>query len=687
MPTKNLMIYGLLTTAFVAQAQDMSTPKRFDYGKMWTFENPPKAWFKEAYNFTPADSWFDDVRKASLRFATWCSASFVSPNGLIMTNHHCSRDVVTDLQKENEDFDKDGFYAPTLADERKAEGLFVEQLIKAEDITDKILPQLKNAKDDNERKLLQDSALARLSREYQNLDEWKGLRLQTVVFYSGGKFSIYGYKKYSDIRLVLLPEYSLGAFGGDPDNFTYPRYSLDFTFWRAYDEQGNPLNTSDHYFKYNIEGATEDEPVFVIGNPGSTERYRTIKQLEYDRDYRYPVQLEMMNNRHNLMLKELATNPNQDLRNHIANLSNGIKAVTGILNGLKTPEWLERKRRAENEVRSKTKIKGEDPWLELEKAFEGLKKYSGSSILLGPSPIKGHAVSLFHALAKYEKALSIPDNTATLNNIREEIRSHAKELDTPKEREYLSVFLAEIKKFEHPQFAYVDKILEGKSPEKAAERMIKKSDFTDSAKLEKILLKDAEKFRKWDDPIADASRIIAAKYGEAVQAFQSTVARRRALEAKVANAVYNLRGPDLAPDATFTLRIADGVVKGYEYNGTIAPYKTTFYGLYDRYYSHDKKYPWDLPARWTNPPAELLAAPFCFVSTNDIIGGNSGSPIINKNKEVVGLIFDGNMESLPGNFIFDNTYNRSISVHAGGIYAAIKYIYRADRIAQELLGK
>jgi hypothetical protein len=682
-----ILLVFVLSFRIVLTAQYSNVPQRFDFGKMWTFENPPKEWFKEAYNFTPADSWYDDVRKSSLRFASWCSASFVSPNGLIMTNHHCSRDVVTPLQKEGENFEKNGFYASTMADERKAEGLFVEQMILAEDVSDRVLDKMNKAKDDTERKVFQDSALAQIIREYQAKDAWKNLRIQSVTFYSGGKFSLYGYKKYSDIRLVLIPETDLGYFGGDPDNFTYPRYSLDCTFWRAYDENGNPLNSSANYFKFKPEGAEENEPVFVIGNPGNTERYRTTKQLEYDRDIRFPSQLALLNHRHALMQKEYDKNPNTDLMNDIFGLSNSMKAFTGILNGLKNPDLMARKKAMEDEIRSKSKLKGEDYWVELERAVESLRKYGASVTLLGPSPIKGKAVNLMHALVKYEKALSMPDQAGSLEKIKSEIRELSKDLNSEKEREYFEVFLSEIKQFDHPDFPYAEMILDGKSPEKAAKKILDKTDFADAANLDKIFAKNAEKFKKFDDPLLDAARIIGPKYSEAVTAFQSSTTKRRALEAKIANAVFKVKGSNLPPDATFTLRLADGVVKGYNYNGTVAPYKTTFFGMYDRYYSFHKKYPWSLPSRWENPPMELLNSPMCFVSTNDIIGGNSGSPMINRNKEVVGLIFDGNIESLPGNFIYDEVSNRTVSVHAGGIYAALKYIYKADRLVNELTGK
>ncbi|MGB5025986.1 MAG: S46 family peptidase, partial [Saprospiraceae bacterium] len=420
--------------------------------------------------------------------------------------------------------------------------------------------------------------------------------------------------------------------------------------------------------------------------PGNTERYRTFKQLEYDRDIRFPVQLEMLKNRIEILQKEYNKNPNIDLLNNIFGLSNSTKAFTGILKGLNNPNLIGRKKMMEDEIRSKTKLKGEDPWAELEKAVQALRKYGASVTLLGPSPIKGDAVNLIFTLAKYEKALGMPDQAGNLTKIREEIKGLSTKLNTEQELDYLSIYLAELKKFEHPENQYIDQILDGKTAEKRAQKMIEKTDFTDSEKLEKIFMKDAEKFKKFSDPLLDAARILSPKYNEAIAAFQSSTPKRRALEAKIANAVFNVKGSNLPPDATFTLRLADGVVKGYDYNGTTAPYKTSFYGLYDRYYSNDKKFPWALPEKWLNPPMELLQAPMCYVSTNDIIGGNSGSPMINKNKEAVGLIFDGNIESLPGNFIYDEVSNRTVSVHAGGILAALKYIYKADRIVNELGG-
>jgi hypothetical protein len=674
-----------LIFAFNLQAQEEQQPKRFDYGKMWTFENPPTEWFKEAYDFDPGQEWFDDVRKSALRFATWCSASFVSPDGLIMTNHHCSRSEVAALQKDGESFDTDGFVAMSYEDERKAEGLFVEQLLMVEDITARV--QAASAEETDAARIgeLRGAELQKIQEEYGQKEGWEGLRLQVVTYYSGGKYSLYGYKKYSDIRLVMIPEMQLGYYGGDPDNFTYPRYNLDCTFWRAYDENGKPANTSDHYYKFNPEGAAEGEPVFVVGNPGRTERYRTAAQLAYDRDYRFPIRLEFMENRLDIMKAEYEENPSDELLNNIFGLSNSQKAFTGILGGLQNEDLMARKINMEKSIRAK--VDDDSPWTNLEGAYKILEPHSASITLLGPSPVKGDALNLMYTLQDYEAALASDETEEEqLEEMRSKIREQSANLSSEKQIKYFEVLLSEIEKFNHVDNDIAGKLLNGKSPAEAAKSMISESWFA-SDKIDKLLKLKSKKWMKCDDPLLEASRVVVPAYMEAVTAFRSSTPQRNAYEEQVANAVFQVKGTDLPPDATFTLRIADGVVAGYDYNGTTAPFKTTYYGLYDRYYSNDKEFPWSLPKAWMNPSTELLQAPLNFVSTNDIIGGNSGSAIINAKKEAVGLIFDGNIESLPGNFIFDDEVNRSVSVHAGGIIAALKHVYNADRLVEELLGK
>ena len=690
-----IWLIALVLCAFNISAQN-DKPDPFDYGKMWTFENPPKEWFKEAYNFTPEDEWFDDVRKSSLRFATWCSASFVSPSGLIMTNHHCSRDVVGALQKEGENFDKQGFYATNQADERKAEGLFVEQLIQLVDITDEVSALTSATASDSEAVEMRQAALKKVEAQYATKEEWKDLRLQVVTYYSGGKFSLYGYKRFDDIRLVLLPEVDLGFFGGDPDNFTYPRYNLDCTFWRAYDADGNPLNTEANYFKFKAEGAVEGEPVFVVGNPGRTERYRTVAQLEYDRDFRYPMTYRFLKNRNDMMVaeyNEMKKDPAkefeaQSLLNTIASVANGMKAYGGIIKGLNDPELFGRKVGMENYIKSKSP--GITYWDDLDNAYSELNPHGWAITHLSPSGLRGNIFLMMHQLFNYDQIVKAETGDETEENpqkakIKEAILKMAPTVSDAKEIEKFKLLLNEIQADIYKGDMTLSKVLDGKSIDEFVTKMVDKTRFKDAGKAEKCLKGD--KIKKDKDPMLTAARVLVPRYFEAAASFQSSTPTRRALETKISNQVFKVFGDNLPPDATFTLRISDGVIKTYDYNGTAAPPHTTYFGLYDRHYSHGEVFPWSLPEKWLkNPSMELMKSPLNTVSTNDIIGGNSGSPLINKNKEAVGLIFDGNIESLPGNFIFDPELNRTVSVHAGGIIAAMKYVYKAKRIVKELEG-
>lgn len=673
-----LAIILMWQVALVQAQQKEASP--YDFGKMWTFENPPKDWFKEAYDFAPEDEWWDDVRKSSLRFASWCSASFVSPDGLIMTNHHCSRDESIKIQKEGERFDKNGFVASSRADERKADGLFVEQLLMTADITEAVKDGSKNAENEAQAGEMRAKALEDIKAKYAEMEGWEGLRMQVVTYYSGGKYSLYGYKKYDDIRLVFIPELDLGFFGGDPDNFTYPRYNLDCTFWRAYDENGEPVNTSEHYYKFNIDGIHADEPVFVIGNPGTTERYRTVAQLEYDRDYRYPMQLKFMTNRHDIFVEEYEQNPSEELLGTIFGLSNGMKAIGGIIKGLNTPDLFNRKVDMETKIRDKSP--GVNHWDDLDAAYEKLNPHAWAIRHLQPNGLHGKTLALMHQAYAYEQSIEGDASDEELEEARNGIAETMKGIDSPEEQRLFKLLLTEIQEDIYPGDNSLKEVLDGKSIDAFVASAMKDSKFLDEKKAMKCLKK--KKIKKEKGPLLRAARILVPKYNDAVTAFSGSSPYRRGLEEKISNQVFNVYGTSLPPDATFTLRISDGVVKSYEYNGTTAPVLTTYFGLYDRHYSHNQETPWSLPEKWQNPPMELLQAPLNFVSTNDIIGGNSGSAIVNRNKEAVGLIFDGNMESLPGRFIFDEESNRSVSVHTGGMVAALKYIYKAEALVEEL---
>jgi peptidase S46-like protein len=673
-----LLLIAVFTAAIFAQS-----PSPHDFGKMWTFENPPTEWFKEAYDMNVDQAWFDDVRESSLRFATWCSASFVSPNGLILTNHHCSRGVVGALQHDGESFDKQGFYAETLSDERKADELFVEQLIMTDDITDKVKTMVGEVENDADRATKTAEVLEQLQHEYSDMSGWEGLRMQVVTYYSGGKYSMYGYKRFDDIRLVFIPEIDLGFYGGDPDNFTYPRYNLDCTFWRAYDDDGKPLDTRDNYLPFNPEGIEEGSPVFVVGNPGSTERYRTISQLEYDRDYRYPVQIAWMQHRHDMMQAEYEENPSDDLLNTIFGFSNSLKAVNGTVDGLNNPELFSRKVAMEKMIREQAG--SQDTWNQITEHYNALSTNVAELQLLSANPrFQGQTITLLHTLNQYRMLASENPEDEALNEMSKQIMEVAPLLNTPEERMLLATVLGELQAFADPGDVYIDNILNGRTPDVAAQEILAKTVFSDEKKLAKLMDKP-KKAAKGKDVLFEMAGTLIPLYNNSVSLFRESSPERRALESKVANETFKVFGDNLPPDATFTLRISDGVVKGYNYNGTTAPWKTTYFGMYDRHYSNDGEFPWSLPERWNSPSLELLKSPINFVSTCDITGGNSGSPLVNQNGELVGLAFDGNIESLPGTFIFDDEFNRTVSVHAGGITAALSYIYSADRLVEELL--
>lgn len=358
-------------------------PNQFDYGKMWTFEYAPIKYFTDTYGFKPDEKWMEHARMAALRFSSYCSASFISPNGLVMTNHHCSRGEVGKVMKEGEDFDKTGFYAAKQEEERQVPGLYVKQLAKIADITDMVTKLMATAQNDGQLVALRDSALKMAKNQYGSKADWQGLELETVSYYNGGRFSVYGYKRYDDIRLVWIPELQMGFFGGDPDNFTYPRYNLDCTLWRVYDN-GKPLNSSAFYFKFNPDGIKDNEPVFVIGNPGSTERYRTYAQLEYDRDYRYKIQLEWMRNRIAILQAEYDKNPSHDLQEEIFGFSNGEKAISGFVAGMHDPQLMGRKLGMENKVKAQSKAyaAGQDYWGEIAKEYKALYPYASEVTLL-----------------------------------------------------------------------------------------------------------------------------------------------------------------------------------------------------------------------------------------------------------------------------------------------------------------
>lgn len=690
------MLTGALLLALLGSAPAQTTTTTpidttlggpLDLGKMWTFDSPPTDYFKKTYNINADEKWFDEARMAALRFADYCSASFVSANGLVMTNHHCARESGTGVQRKGEDLNATGFYAKTLAEERKVDGLFVDQLVKIEDITRRVQDAM-TAAGTNEQAQLQarEQVFETIKTEYGAKAEWKGLELQAITFYNGGRYALYGFKRYTDVRLVFMPELQLGFFGGDPDNFTYPRYALDCSFFRVYDNN-KPLQTK-HFFKFNTNGVRDGEPIFVIGNPGRTERLKTVAELEFDRDLQTPHTVQLLRNRSSALQAYNATAKNDSILNEIFSYENSIKAIGGQLAGMRDPTLMARKARFERQFKAAAQTKNVPAdqlktWDELAANTQQLRGLFNDATYLGPSErTMGDLLTFANVVTQFSQLLaSRPEDAERARSLM--VAPSVKNMAL--EEAYLAAHLAEAQAGLGNNDPYVQAALNGKSPKEAAAYLVKNTKLTDPEFVKELATRPNAASAS-DDPMLALARIGFPRYLAAARQARQISQRQEVLRGQLGRMLYAVYGNAVPPDATFSLRINDGVVQGYPYNGTQAPIITTFAGLYDRNYSFGDKAPWNLPARWKNPPVALLKEPMCFISTNDIIGGNSGSPMINKNREAVGLVFDGNMESLPGEFIFVPDLNRSISVHAGGMVAAMRYIYKADRLVGELTG-
>ena len=691
-----IIFQSSVTFAQTNHSVNLDTVKagRFDMGKMWTFEYPPTDYFSEEYEFTPDKEWYEHVQLATLKFADYCSASFVSADGLIMTNHHCARESVTEIISEGEEFHKEGFIAWDLSEERPVPGLFVEQCIGIEDVTEEIHKALESAQSDSERFAIESEKILEIESRYQNNEETFA---KVTPLYFGGKYSLYFYKRYNDVRLVFAPESQAGYFGGDYDNFTYPRYNLDCSFFRVYDKDGNPLKV-DHYFKWSENGAESGEVVFVPGNPGSTTRLNTVAQLEYARDYTYPQTIQLVESFIEFLEGIIKEDPDasNSLNDQLLNYYNSKKAYGGMLQGLQDPVLMQKKRDFENNLKEKVQSDVElnnkygSIWSEIEKAMSEMKELSNQQSALSYNDFDSpEYFSIASQLIQIAEDLKLSESDSSYAYTDDELNETIdalmpEDFDFDKNNELLKNKIDLLYSvFSNDEF--INKFTNSKTGDEAVEDILSRSILNSTEKMKKIVKEGPEAVKNSGDPFIEfinysdqKEQLISVRMNELLTIEES-------INQKLGRALFEVYGTSIPPDATFTLRISDGIVKGFDYNGTIAPPITTFYGLLDRYHSFDGKFPWNLHERWLEPTEEFdFSTPFNFVSTNDVVGGNSGSPIINKNAEIVGVAFDGNIQSLPGDFIYDPEVNRSVGVHSSGILEAIKYIYKFDRLFEEL---
>jgi hypothetical protein len=685
----HLLLLTLPLTVAAQQPADTIRAGRYDNGKMWTFEYPPDRYFTETYGFAADSTWFSRARLAALRIPG-CSASFVSPHGLVVTNHHCSREGIVAVTKPGETLLDSGFVAHSLAEERRMPDFFADQLLAVQDVTDQIVPQLDRAPNDSVRDAWRREAglvvQGMLRTQYARPGD--SIWVQVVALYNGGRYSAYVFRRFTDVRLVAAPELQMGFFGGDPDNFTYPRYALDFSVIRIYGSDGKPYETAN-WFRWGSDGVKPGDPVFVIGNPGSTSRLKPVSQLEYERAVSVPAQVWFLDSRLQALRAfydaHRATGDSLDMRNWMFGVSNSLKSSQGRLGALLDPAVMARRRDAERQLGESLAVRRDlkDRYGRLLERMADVQRRKAT--LAAPYRAFSYLGNSFAGSALARRTLSAgriagatPDSAAVFSRRARAVGN----LPPALERSFLALELGDIVRAYGAAHPLGTAALMGQpTPEAAADLLLRTSALADSTRADQALSAGLSS----DDP---ALRLVGALL-PALQAFNrdfaALAAEERGLSSDLGRARFAVYGRNVPPDGTFSPRIADGVVQGYAYNGTQAPPFTTFYGMYDRFRANGAGSEWDLPYRWRTPPAGLdLGTPLDFVSTADTYGGNSGSPAVTKDLRVVGLNFDRNIDALVRDYIYLPERGRNVMVDVRAIQAALANVYGARRIVTEL---
>lgn len=687
------ILFLALPLALAAQqpgTADTIRAGRFDAGKMWTFEYPPDRYFSETYGFTADSGWFARARLAALRLPG-CSAAFVSPHGLVVTNHHCARDGISAVTKPGETLLDSGFVAHALAEERKLPDFFVDQLLVVQDITNEILPAVDRASSDTARaRVRRETGVAvqgRLKARYASPGD--SIWVQVVALYNGGRYSAYVFRRLTDVRLVAAPELQMGFFGGDPDNFTYPRYALDFSVLRIYGADGKPYQTAN-WFTWGKDGVNPGDAVFVIGNPGSTSRLKAMSQLEYERAVSVPAQVGFLSTRLSALRAyydaHRVVGDSLDMRNWMFGVSNSLKSSEGRLGALLDPAIMARRGDAERQLAESLAARRDlkDRFGTLLARMADLQRRK--TTFAAPYRAFAFFANSFAGSALTRRAINAAriagasaDSAAVFGRRAAAVGDLPREL----ERSFLALELADIVRAYGPTHPLAQAALAGHAtPEAAAAALLSTSALADSARADRTLSAGL--------PTDDPALRLAAALLPAIRSFETDFgalsAEERELASNLGRARFAVYGRSVPPDGTFSPRIADGVVQGYAYNGTLAPPFTTFYGMYDRFRAAGPGGDWDLPYRWRIPPPGLdLGTPLDFVSTADTYGGNSGSPVVTKDLRLVGLNFDRNIDALVRDYIYLPARGRNVMVDVRAIQAALDKVYGARRVVLELL--
>src|SRR5581483_3850835 len=665
---------------------------------MWLFNNPPLKQLKEKYQFEPSAQWLEHLQKSSVRFNSGGSGSFVSPNGLCITNHHVGLDTLQKISSEKNNYVRDGFYAKSQKDEVKATDLELNVLMSIEDVSDRVKSAVQPNMSPDDANKARSNAIAQIEKESR---EKTGLRSDVITLYQGAQYHLYRYKRYDDVRLVFAPEEQIAFYGGDPDNFEYPRFDLDICFFRAY-ENGKPAK-SDNFLKRNTKGQADGELTFVSGNPGRTDRQLAVSELAELRDQEVPFLLNMFYRRETYLHAwgarsfENKRRAQEDTRS----VENNRKRYEGYVAALLDPEiW----RAIEDRQKKLADVQGvmalfdkikqaQDETAKVLPIYNYFEQFRGrpQATYRAPRAFNGTLFEYARRLLRHGDEMTKP-NGERFPEFRDSYKESL-ELElfssSPIHDDYEIVELTDSLTDMAERFgaddSLVKQVLAGKSPADRARELVTGSKLKDVDLRKKIYAGGAAAVSAAKDPMVELARMIDRPARDARKVFEAQDENKQQAYAEIAKARFALEGTSNYPDATFTLRLSYGTVRGYEEGGKQIPALTNIGGLYQRGAEHNNEPPFDIPKRWLDRKAKLNPnTPFNFVNDADIIGGNSGSPVVNRNNEFVGIIFDGNIQSLVLDCIFSDKQARAVSTDSAAISEALRKVYDAGALADEI---
>ncbi len=671
-----------------------ATLARADEG-MWLFSAPPREEIQAKYGFEITDAWLNHLMKSSVRFNSGGSGSFVSADGLVVTNHHVAADAIQKLSSEEHNYLRDGFLAKTQADELKCVDLELNVLQSIEDVTARVNAAIPVGATSEAAAAARRKVMAAIEKESL---EKTGLRSDVVTLYQGGAYHLYRFKKYTDVRLVFAPELSVAFFGGDPDNFEYPRYNLDVAFLRVY-ENGQPVKPAN-YLTWSKVGAQDGELAFVSGHPGTTRRLLTVPELEYIRDNQYPFQLELLKRREVALLAwsgRSAENARR-ARDELFGIQNSRKARDGALAALQDPEFFEAKVAAEAAFKKQLKdVKdGAEALAAFDRIAEAQKKIAAivtrHRFLESGLAFNSESFALARELlrAGIERAKPNGERLKEFTDSRRESFEQELFSDKPIYADLEIVLLSDALSYFVEKFGandpLVKQVLAGKSPRVRAAELINGTQVRDVAFRRKLYEGGASAVTAAKDPMIELAQLVDDEARALRKIVEEQDEIKQQAQAVIGKARFAVQGTGTYPDATFTLRLSYGPVKGYEENGVQVPSITQLSGLFERSEKQGNKDPFELPAHWHAKKSTFdLTTPANFVTTCDIIGGNSGSPTVNTAGEFIGIIFDGNIQSLVSDFGYDDKQSRALSVHSAFIIEALRKAYDATPLVNEIL--